>query len=246
MIENIQFKKIRCNFLDTLRQDTNDIKKSETIYAATDKTTNYYKLRKEQYSKLVSENITAKYRKADNISLYRINSKAKQIASDLDLAGRIEKLAPKPAFITIKDHKENFPNHIQCRLINPAKSEIGIINKCILDRINTDIIKATKIQQWKSTQAVIKWYQEIPDKQACSFFGFDVVEFYPSISETLLQQALQYASGFTQITPREKEVIISAKSTLLFHENYLGKSQPSLIFSMSPGHNGIIRWCRNL
>ena len=38
--------------------------------------------------------------------------------------------------VRIKDHKENFPGKIECRLINPAKTNIGIIGKQILDRIN--------------------------------------------------------------------------------------------------------------
>ena len=33
------------------------------------------------------------------------------------------------AYITIKDHKESFPNKIPCRLINPSKSSVGKISK---------------------------------------------------------------------------------------------------------------------
>ena len=33
------------------------------------------------------------------------------------------------AYITLKDHKENFRNNIKCRLINPSKGEVGLVSK---------------------------------------------------------------------------------------------------------------------
>jgi len=59
----------------------------------------------------------------------KIDREAKVIAKELDLDGRVECLAQRDAFITLKDHKENFANNLKCRLINPAKSEIGLISK---------------------------------------------------------------------------------------------------------------------
>ena len=43
------------------------------------------------------------------------------------------------AYITIKDHKENFPEKPNFRLINPSKSDMGKVSKCILDQINQNI-----------------------------------------------------------------------------------------------------------
>ena len=45
-------------------------------------------------------------------------------------------MAKREAFITLKDHKENFKNSLPCRLINPAKSEMGLVSKWILGNIN--------------------------------------------------------------------------------------------------------------
>ena len=53
------------------------------------------------------------------------------------------------AYITIKDHKDEFPNKIPCRLINPSKSNIGKISKAILDTINKNVVRSTEINQWK-------------------------------------------------------------------------------------------------
>ena len=82
-----------------------------------------------------------------------------RLAERLKLDDRIEKLAKKEAFITLKDHKPNFQDHPTCRLINPSKSEIGVISKHILDEINTSIINGTKINQWKNTSSVVRIYE---------------------------------------------------------------------------------------
>jgi len=112
--------------------------------------------------------------------------------------------------ITLKDHKPDFTSNQSCRLINPSKSEIGIISKHIVE-----VIKATKVNLGKSTPNVIEWFQTIPDKAQHAFVTFDVCDFYPSISEQLLKKALDHASPFTCITPQERLIIIHVKKSLL-------------------------------
>lgn len=65
-----------------------------------------------------------------------IELEAQEIARKLHLDDRVNTTAKREAFLTLKDHKPNFANNPTCRLINPAKSEIGKISKQILDRIN--------------------------------------------------------------------------------------------------------------
>jgi hypothetical protein len=48
--------------------------------------------------------------------------------------------------------------------------------------------------QWRNTQQVILWFGNINDKDRHSFISFDIVDFYPSISEKLLNEALAWAS----------------------------------------------------
>lgn len=93
------------------------------------------------------------------------------------------------------------------------------MSKTILDGINTKIIQATKVNLWRSTNNAIEWFKTIPDKQKHAFITFDVCDFYPSISEELLTKALDYASKFTTITQEDREVIIHAKRSLLYHQN---------------------------
>ena len=123
----------------------------------------------------------------------------------------IEVSASKDAFITLKDHKPDFINNPTGRLINPTKSEIGIISKHILDNINEEIIKVTKANLWRSSSNVIKWFRATPNKSEHSFITFDVCDFYPSISEQLLTRALDYASRFTHIAPQGRHIITHAK-----------------------------------
>ena len=115
----------------------------------------------------------------------------------------------------MKDHKPDFLNNPTCRLINPSKSEIGIISKHILDGINTKILQATKVNLWKSTSNAIEWFKSIPEKEKQAFITFDVCDFYPSITKGFLIKALDYASKFTSITVEDRQIIIYAKKSPL-------------------------------
>ena len=77
-------------------------------------------------------------------------------------------------FITIKDHRECFPNHMSCRLLNPSKANIGKISKVLLAKINLSILSSPKINQWKNKSSVIIWCDNITSKQTLSFLCFDV------------------------------------------------------------------------
>lgn len=94
-----------------------------------------------------------------------------------------------------------------------------IYSKNILDNINTKVIQATKVNLWRSTSNAIEWFKTIPNKQKHAFITFDVCDFYPSISEELLIKALNYASQFTTVTQEDREIIIHAKRSLLYHQN---------------------------
>ena len=71
--------------------------------------------------------------------------KPKHIAEQLKLDGRIEQAAEQKAFLALKDHKPNFSKNIKCRLIKPAKSNLGRISKQILQKINNRMQQSTYI-----------------------------------------------------------------------------------------------------
>ena len=103
---------------------------------------------------------------------------------------RIQQLQETEAFISVKDHEEGFPNSPSFRLINPSKSEIGKISKHILDKINKSLLSNTKVNQWKNTSDAISWFKNINNKKQSSFVNFDVENFYQSISEKPLIDAI--------------------------------------------------------
>ena len=85
-----------------------------------------------------------------------MNSHAKEITPKPPISDRIEGTEETEAYITIKEHKEDFPNKISCRLINPSKSSIGEIKKLIINKIKQQIQLITKVNQWKDTSSVIE------------------------------------------------------------------------------------------
>ena len=89
---------------------------------------------------------------------------AQAIASRLGLVSRMDTMAKREAFITLKDHKENFRSSLPCRLINPAKCEMGLVGKHILDSIIDRLKEKLNVVLWKNSVAVIKWFQSIEAK----------------------------------------------------------------------------------
>ena len=62
----------------------------------------------QEHKKFLKENVTKTYEKAPPKVEVAINLEAKCIATNLYLSDRMERLAQTPAYITLKDHKENF------------------------------------------------------------------------------------------------------------------------------------------
>ena len=117
----------------------------------------------------------------------------------------------------MKNHKANFLNHPTTRLINPAKYEIGRITKQILDRINSKLCETLKVNEWKNTANVINWFKKIESKSSHKFM-FDVKDFYPSIKEGLLIEALEFAKQHVTIKAKDRETIFHARKSLLYNE----------------------------
>ena len=57
-----------------------------------------------------------------------------KITQELNIDNRTEQIEKQQAFITLKDHKDNFANHPTCRLVNPAKSELGKVSIALRKR----------------------------------------------------------------------------------------------------------------
>ena len=186
------------------------------LFVSADKTTNLYKVSTDDYSKLLHDKISAKHRKSNDNTQREINLEAKIIAQHLELNDKIEILPEQHAFLSFEDHKPNFQSNPKCRLINSSKSNLGKVSKQLLDNINSAVRESTKLQQWRNTSAVITWFNNLPNKQRCKFLTFDVVDFYPSISEKLLNNAINYGKQFTLIDDHIINIIFHCRKLLLF------------------------------
>lgn len=235
MVRSIEFKNSHNEFLTKMKNDTKEIHNSENLLIFADKTTNLYSMKKEAYNKLLQDNITRTYKKADNDVKTRIDKEAKPLAEKLKLSEKMECYADRKAFITLKDHKENFSNNTKCRLINPAKSEIGLVSKKYLEKINADILKSTGSNQWRSTASVVTWFNNIQDKEKYKFIKFDIVDFYPSISEELLNKSIQFAKSKTNVENFELEIIKHARKSLLFNKDEIWTKKGNTLFDVTMG-----------
>ena len=235
IIPKLKFRKGMSNFQLKLKQDIKAIKESDKIYAPADKTSNMYMISKENYNKLLTNSITASYKKSDNNTKYDINNKGKEILKNHQILERMDINGENNCFITLKDHKENFLNNPTTRLINPAKNELGRISKVILEKVNKEIKLKMNLNQWNSTADVIDWFVNIRDKKKHKFIMFDVKDFYPSINEELLHNALQFAYNFIRINEKEKEIILHSRKSLLFNNKEAWAKKGNSLFDVTMG-----------
>ena len=121
--------------------------------------------------------------------------------------------------LTLKDHKENFRISHPCRLINPSKSELGKVSKVILGNVNKNLVNSLKVNQWRNTDSVINWFNAIENKSQFFFIQLDIVEFYPSISENILDNTINFAKQYTGISDENLSIIKHCRKSLLYN-NY--------------------------
>ena len=115
----------------------------DRLFVKADKSSNFYKLDAPEYNQLLNDNVTKTYQKANVKQISDINDEARSISKAFNIDDRVESMALKEAFITLKGHKDNFANRSTCRLINPLKTEVGGISKQILEEINRELVNAT-------------------------------------------------------------------------------------------------------
>ena len=135
----------------------------------------------------------------------------------------------------MKDHKASFLNHPTTKIINPAKNEIGRISKQILDQINSKLCEILKVNEWKNTENVINWFKKVESKNSHKFLMFDIKDFYPSIKEDLLIEALEFAKQHVTLKSKDRETILLARKSLLYNEGEPWIKKPSNNFDVTIG-----------
>ena len=74
-----------------------------------------------------------------------------------------------------------------------------------------------KVNQWKSTGAVIKWFNSIKEKESCAFIQLDIKDFYPTITETILDNAISFTKELTHVSDEKIRVIKHCRKSLLYN-----------------------------
>ena len=82
---------------------------------------------------------------------------------------------------------------------------------------------------------MIEWFKAIENKKHHNFICFDIVEFYPSISQDLLNKALDFASAYDNITNDERNIIIHAKKSVLIHKQEAWQKKGDTTFDVTMG-----------
>ena len=186
LANSLKFRPVHNHFQQTMKEDVAQIKSSHDVLIFADKTNNLCKSSLDEYKKLLFNNITKSYRKSRKRLEKAIKMEGKHISKKLELDNRIECLAKNSAFISLKDHKPNFQSSLLCWLINPSKSDIGKINKSILDRINQNLRNKLQFNQWKNSEnilvilviyIVIYWFKKIENKNNYVFIKFNMPSF---------------------------------------------------------------------
>ena len=166
---------------------------------------------KDHHQKLLHDNVTKTYQKVPPKLETSISMEAKSLSTKLKISDRVERIARTPAFVTLKEHKDNFRSNPACRLINSSKNKSAKVNK--------------QLNQWRNTDAVLKWFNNITDKSNCSFIQFDIKEFYPSITENILHQTFKFAKQHTNIDKNDLRIINHCRKSLLFSDNKTWKKK---------------------
>ena len=110
IIRNVEFTNIRNEFLDHLNRDIESTRSSKNVLVFADKSTNLFELSCENYQKLLHNNITKTHKKTPKNAKWDIDGKTKSFAKTLKIEEMIECYADQHAYITLKDHQENFMN----------------------------------------------------------------------------------------------------------------------------------------
>ena len=174
MARNVKPRKFHNSLQTKLTADKNSISNEERLFVAADKTSNFYKMKKEDYNRIMETEIHKNYKKANKSVIEKANRDHNKIVTELELEDRVFSSTERPAFVTLKDHKPNFENNPKVRLLNPTKPEIGRISKQILASKVRLLREKTEFNQWQNSFSVIDWFKRISNKSHCKFIFFDM------------------------------------------------------------------------
>ena len=98
MISSMEFRPISNKFLTKMNEDIKNISSTKELLIYADKSSNIYKMIKEDYKKHLVNNITKSYKKSNRNKSNSINRDAKKIAKKIRNRWQSEKIARNRSF----------------------------------------------------------------------------------------------------------------------------------------------------
>ena len=122
-----------------MKKDLAELKRLKSLIIPADKSNNFYTVDVETYKTLRNNNVEKSYKLSSYRTVEQVDKISRNIAESLKLENRIQKHTTSECTFTLKDQKEHFVTRPECRLLNPAKNQLGIITKCKVEEINQEI-----------------------------------------------------------------------------------------------------------
>ena len=237
LARNIKFRKIHSNkFQNLLKQSIRNVKTSKDMVISADKSHSLYKIPVPVYKKMLRNVVTETYKISSQNKVAQVNKDTLNLIQthEAGLETKVEVFTQTEAFISVKDHKNCFPQKVDVRLINPAKPQLGKITKIKLQTINSELRYKTKLNQLQSTNDAISWFNSLKYKKQRYFLIFDVVKFYPSISENILKKTFNWARTLVNIPSADEELVFMARKSFLFmnEQPWVKKENPTFDVTM--------------
>ena len=104
-----------------------------------------------------------------------------------------------------------------------------------MEKVNKSIRNKTSLNQWTSTPELIQWYKNITNKRNKKFIQVDVINFYPSINENLLKNAINWARQYENISVKDEEIIMESKRSILFNKGQIWVKKGVSNFDVAQG-----------
>ena len=164
LIKKRKFKRENNNFQIKLNKDIKELKSSKCIWVSADKSRNMYKVESPKYHEILNKKIMDNYKIDKDNTKDQINKETGNFACKLHIYDRLGKFQKRDAYILFKDHKPNFINKLQTKLINPSKTESGKISKNIIQNIVTNVREASYSNLWRNSLDTIEWFRGIKKK----------------------------------------------------------------------------------
>ena len=84
----------------------------------------------------------------------------------------------------------------------------------------------------RKSKDVINWFKNIQTKHSNFFIKFDIVDFYPSITQLILDNALRFAQKLTTISGNEISIIKHVCKFNLYNNGTFWSKNIMIVYSI--------------